>query len=220
MRWWTKVLGVREKNIRARPLEQDELAHYAAGAYEVEYLFPWGWGELEGIADRTDFDLKRHSEYSGKEIAYFDDATQKRYTPYVIEPAMGVDRCLFTLMIDAYDEEEVRGEKRVVLRFHPNVAPIQVAVLPLSKNADLTPTSRRVEELVRPHFRVEYDETQSIGRRYRRHDEIGTPYAVTIDFDTLTDEAVTIRERDSMAQERVPLTGLVDRLRDRFSAAG
>ena len=140
--------------------------------------------------------------------------------PYVIEPSMGVERCLFTLMLDAYDEEEVKGEKRVVLRFHPNVAPIQVAVLPLSKNEELLPMSREVEELLRPHFRIEYDETQAIGRRYRRHDEIGTPFAVTVDFDTLDDHAVTIRERDTMAQERVPVAELVDRLTARFREAG
>ncbi|MHB8509414.1 MAG: glycine--tRNA ligase [Candidatus Dormibacteria bacterium] len=216
MHWWTEILGVRPGRLRARPLETSELAHYAAGAFEVEYRFPWGWGELEGIADRTDYDLTRHSEFSGKDLSFFDDQTKERYMPYVIEPAMGVDRCLFTLMIDAYDEEEVNGEKRVVLRFHPNVAPVQVAVLPLSKNADLLPTSREVEELLRPHFRIEYDETQAIGRRYRRQDEIGTPFAVTIDFDTLQDRAVTIRDRDTMAQERVRITDLVARLKEHF----
>jgi glycyl-tRNA synthetase len=219
MHWWTEVLGVSQNKIRARELEKEELSHYAAGAFEVEYLFPWGWGELEGIADRTDYDLSRHAEYSGRDLTYFDDETHERYVPYVIEPSMGVDRAMFTLMLDAYDEEEVRGEKRVVLRFHPNVAPVQVAVLPLSKNPELLPTSRELEELLRPHFRIEYDETQSIGRRYRRHDEIGTPYAVTIDFDTLQDRAVTIRERDTMTQERVPITSLIEALEGRFHGA-
>jgi glycyl-tRNA synthetase len=186
----------------------------------VEYEFPWGWGELEGVADRTDYDLSRHSEFSGRDLSYLDEETKERYIPYVIEPSMGVDRCMFTLMIDAYDEEEVRGEKRVVMRFHPNVAPIQVAVLPLSKNEQLLPTSREIEELLRPHFRIEYDETQSIGRRYRRHDEIGTPFAVTIDFDTRNDRAVTIRERDSMEQERLPIANLVGALQKRFTDAG
>lgn len=217
MTWWTEVLGIRPDRIRARELDHDELAHYSAKGYEVEYDFPWGWGELEGIQDRTDYDLRRHAEYSGKDLSYFEDETKERYVPYVIEPSMGVDRCMFTLMLDAYDEEEVKGEKRVVLRFHPNVAPIQVAVLPLSKNQELLPLSRRVEELLRPHFRIEYDETQSIGRRYRRHDEVGTPFAVTIDFDSLQDQAVTIRERDSMAQERVPIEALVPRLQARLT---
>jgi len=191
----------------------------AKAAFDVEYEFPFGWQELEGIANRTDFDLKQHSEYSGKDLSYFDEETKERYLPYVIEPAMGVDRCLFTLMIDAYDEEEVRGEKRTVLRFHPRVAPIQVAVLPLSKNEQLLPVSREVEELLRPHFRIEYDETQSIGRRYRRHDEIGTPFAVTVDFDSLEDKAVTIRERDSMEQVRVGIAELVPALTEKFRAA-
>jgi glycyl-tRNA synthetase len=220
MKWWREVLGVRPDKIRARLLDDDELSHYSARGYEVEYDFPWGWGELEGIQDRTDYDLKRHSEFSGKDLSYFDDETKERYTPYVIEPSMGLERAMFTLMLEAYDEEEVRGEKRVVLRFHPNVAPIQVAVLPLSKNEQLLPASREVEELLRPDFRIEYDETQSIGRRYRRHDEIGTPFAVTIDFDTLEDRAVTIRERDSMEQLRVGIAELVPALSERLQAAG
>jgi glycyl-tRNA synthetase len=220
MRWWTEVLGVRAGKIRARLLDDDELSHYSARGYEVEYGFPWGWGELEGIQDRTDYDLKRHAEYSGKDLSYFEDESKERYIPYVIEPSMGLERCMFTLMLEAYDEEEVKGEKRVVLRFHPNVAPVQVAVLPLSKNEALLPMSREVEELLRPHFRIEYDETQSIGRRYRRHDEIGTPFAVTIDFDSPEDRAVTIRERDSMEQERVAVTELVARLQSRYHEAG
>ena len=220
MEWWTKVLGVREGKIHARLLDAGELSHYSAKGYEVEYDFPWGWGELEGIQDRTDYDLSRHAEYSGRDLSYFDDATKERYTPCVIEPSMGLERCMFTLMLEAYDEEEVRGEKRVVLRFHPNVAPIQVAVLPLSKNEALLPMSREVEELLRPHFRIEYDETQSIGRRYRRHDEIGTPFAVTIDFESMEDRAVTVRERDSMEQERLPVAELVDSLQRRFAPTG
>ncbi|MDP9326193.1 MAG: glycine--tRNA ligase [Candidatus Dormibacteraeota bacterium] len=220
MAWWTEVLGVRTNKIRARLLDDDELSHYSARGYEVEYEFPWGWGELEGIQDRTDYDLRRHSEFSGKDLSYFEDETKERYIPYVIEPSMGLERAMFTLMLEAYDEEEVRGEKRVVLHFHPNVAPIQVAVLPLSKNEQLLPMSREVEELLTPHFRIEYDETQSIGRRYRRHDEIGTPFAVTIDFDSLEDRAVTIRDRDSMEQERVPVAELVERLSAKYKEAG
>jgi glycyl-tRNA synthetase len=216
---WYISLGVRPEKLRLRPHGPDELAHYAKAAFDVEYEFPFGWQELEGIANRTDFDLKQHSQFSGKDLSYFDEETKERYLPYVIEPAMGVDRCLFTLMIDAYDEEEVRGEKRTVLRFHPSVAPIQVAVLPLSKNEQLLPASREVEELLRPHFRIEYDETQSIGRRYRRHDEIGTPFAVTIDFDSLEDKAVTIRERDTMEQVRVGIAELVPALTEKLRGA-
>jgi len=216
MTWWRDVLGVRADKLRFRDHAPDELAHYAKAATDVEYQYPFGWQELEGIANRTDFDLGQHSKFSGKDLSYFEEETKERFMPYVIEPAMGVDRCMFTLMLDAYDEEEVKGEKRVVMRFHPNVAPVQVAVLPLSKNAELLPMSRRVEELLRPHFRIEYDETQAIGRRYRRQDEIGTPYAVTIDFDSLQDRATTIRERDSMAQQRVPIDSLVEELTTRF----
>jgi glycyl-tRNA synthetase len=219
MRWWRDVLGVREAKLRFKDHEKHKLSHYSKATTDIEYEYPFGWDELEGIANRTDFDLTQHSQHSGKDLSYFEEESKERYIPYVIEPAMGVDRCMFTLMLDAYDEDEVKGEKRVVLRFHPNVAPIQVAVLPLSKNLELLPMSRRIEELLRPHFRIEYDETQAIGRRYRRQDEIGTPFAVTIDFESLQDEAVTIRERDSMAQERIPVDALVARLQGNFSVA-
>jgi glycyl-tRNA synthetase len=217
---WYVALGVRPAKLRLREHGPDELAHYAKAAFDVEYEFPFGWQELEGIANRTDFDLKQHAQHSGRDLSYFDEETKEHYLPYVIEPSMGVERTLFTLMIDAYDEEEVRGETRVVLRFHPSVAPIQVAVLPLSKNEQLLPMSREVEELLRPHFRSEYDETQSIGRRYRRHDEIGTPFAVTIDFDSLNDRAVTIRERDTMEQVRVGIAELEAALTEKLRAAG
>jgi glycyl-tRNA synthetase len=216
---WYVALGVRPEKLRLRAHGPDELAHYAKAAFDIEYEFPFGWQELEGIANRTDFDLKQHSQHSGRDLSYFDEETKEHYLPYVIEPSMGVERTLFTLMIDAYDEEEVRGETRVVLRFHPSVAPIQVAVLPLSKNEQLLPMSREVEELLRPQFRTEYDETQSIGRRYRRHDEIGTPFAVTIDFDSLNDRAVTIRERDTMEQVRVGISELAAALTEKLQAA-
>ncbi|MDQ6746988.1 MAG: glycine--tRNA ligase [Candidatus Dormibacteraeota bacterium] len=217
MRWWREVLGVRASKLRFKDHEKHKLSHYSKATTDIEYQYPFGWDELEGIANRTDFDLSQHSTASGKDLSYFEEETKERYIPYVIEPAMGVDRCMFTLMLDAYDEDEVKGEKRVVLRFHPNVAPIQVAVLPLSKNQELLPMSRRIEELLRPHFRIEYDETQAIGRRYRRQDEIGTPFAVTVDFESLQDGAVTIRQRDSMAQERVAVDSLVGRLQAHFS---
>jgi len=213
---WYLDLGIRKENLRLRPHGDDELAHYARACYDIEYLFPMGWSELEGIANRTDFDLRMHAEHSGKDLSYFDDETKERYLPYVIEPSAGVDRSVLAFLVDAYHEEEVRGEKRVVLRLDKRLAPIKVAVLPLSRNERLRPTARKVYDLLRKHWMVQYDDAQSIGRRYRRQDEIGTPFAVTIDFDTLEDHAVTIRERDSMEQVRVPIEGLVEALRERL----
>jgi glycyl-tRNA synthetase len=214
--WFVDDLGVRRAQLRLRAHTDEELSHYSSGTYDIEYLFPFGWGELEGIADRTDFDLRQHSQFSGRDLSYFDPVTNERFLPYVVETAVGVDRIFITMMIDAYDEEEVRGEKRVVLRFHPDMAPVQVAVLPLSKKPELSELARRVEHGLRGKFATEYDETQSIGRRYRRQDEIGTPLAVTVDFDSLQDDAVTIRERDGMTQVRVPISGLEAALRDQL----
>jgi glycyl-tRNA synthetase len=214
--WFVEDLGVRRAQLRLREHTAEELSHYSSGTYDIEYLFPFGWGELEGIADRTDFDLRQHSQVSGKDLSYFDPATNQRFLPYVVETAVGVDRIFITMLIDAYDEEEVRAEKRVVLRLHPDMAPYQVAVLPLSKKPELSEVARRVQNRIRAEFATEYDETQSIGRRYRRQDEIGTPLAVTVDFDTLQDEAVTIRERDGMTQVRVPVEGLAEALRDQL----
>ena len=218
-RWYVEDLGVRRSQLRLRPHEKDELAHYAKAASDVEYLYPFGWGELEGIANRTDFDLRQHQQHSGKDLSYFDTETNERWLPYVIEPAVGVDRILITVLCDAYDEEEVNGEKRVVLRLHPDVAPVQVAVLPLSKKPELSQVARRVEHDLRRRFATSYDETQAIGRRYRRQDEIGTPLCVTVDFETLTDDAVTIRERDGMTQVRVPLAGLVTAIGEQLEAS-
>ncbi len=211
---WFVRLGLKKERLRLRQHEPTELAHYAKDVYDVEYLFPMGWSELEGIANRTDFDLKAHSAGSGKDLSYYDDDAKERYVPYVIEPAVGVDRVALAFMIDAYDEEiDGKGEKRVVLRFHKDIAPFQVAVLPLSRNEKLGPKSREVWGLLRPHFKTQFDDTQSIGRRYRRQDEVGTPYCVTIDFKTVEeDDAVTIRDRDSMAQDRVPVAELVPAL--------
>jgi glycyl-tRNA synthetase len=175
-------------------------------------MFPWGWGELEGIASRTNFDLTRHSEASNKDLTYFDEETGEHITPYVVEPAAGADRTALVFLLNAYDEEPDKDETRVVLRFHPEIAPIKVAVLPLSKK--LAEKAREVHAQVRPAFMSQYDDTGSIGKRYRRQDEIGTPLCVTVDFDTLEDQAVTIRERDSMEQVRVPIAELVPRLRD------
>ena len=216
--WFTEVLGVDASRLRARAHGEDERSHYSKATSDIEYDFPFGWGELEGIANRTDFDLRAHQEHSREDLTYLDPENNERYLPYVIEPALGVERTMIVLLLEAYDEEDVRGETRVVLRFHRNVAPVQVAVMPLSKKEELIGPAREVMDLVRPNFRVEYDQTGgNIGRRYRRQDEIGTPFCVTVDFDTLDDRAVTIRERDSMEQERVPIAGLADRLRERFA---
>jgi len=214
---WYIGLGMKEENIRLRAHEDDELAHYAAACSDVDYLFPWGWDELEGIANRTDFDLKAHSESSGEDLRYFDQQKNERYYPYVIEPSGGLTRSAFAFLLDAYDEEEVRGDTRVVLRLHPRLAPIKVAVLPLSKKPELVGVTHEVAEALRPHWNIEVDVTQSIGRRYRRQDEIGTPFAVTVDFDTLDDGAVTVRDRDTMEQERIPIDGLVEYLTGRFA---
>jgi glycyl-tRNA synthetase len=214
---WYLGLGIRRERLRLRQHGKDELAHYARGAFDVEYEFPFGWSELEGIAARGDYDLSAHQRASGRDLSYFDDIRRERYLPHVVEPSAGVDRSMLTLMIDAYHEEEVRGEQRVVLRFHPSMAPIEVAVLPLSRKEPLTALAMKVEHELRPYFRTEYDDTQSIGKRYRRQDEIGTPFAVTIDFETVNDQAATIRSRDEMTQVRVPLAELRKELRDRLS---
>ncbi|MHB8571860.1 MAG: glycine--tRNA ligase [Candidatus Dormibacteria bacterium] len=211
--WYSSVLGIRAENLRLREHGADELAHYSKACSDVEIRFPFGWSELEGIANRTDFDLKAHMQHSGRDLSYFDDQKQERYVPYVIEPAAGVDRTALAVLCDAYDEEEVRGEVRVVLRLHPAVAPVQVAVLPLSRKEELSEVARPVSLELRNHFRVEYDDTQSIGRRYRRQDEIGTPFCVTVDFQTIEDRAVTIRHRDTMEQVRVPIAELEGHLR-------
>jgi glycyl-tRNA synthetase len=214
---WFVGLGVRPERLRLRAHEPDELAHYAKAATDIEYEFPFGWSELEGIANRTDFDLRRHSEASGEDLSYFDQETEERFFPYVVEPAVGVDRALLVFLLDAYRVEAAptaKGgtEKRTYLRLHRDLAPIKVAVLPLSRNEQLVPTARDVHDLVRPHWMTDYDDAGSIGRRYRRQDEVGTPFCVTIDFDSLEDRAVTVRERDSMSQERIPIAKLVEHL--------
>jgi glycyl-tRNA synthetase len=215
MRWY-QDLGIPEAQLQLRHHDPDELSHYSAGTADVEFLYPWGWGELEGIANRTDFDLSKHAEFSGKDLTYFDAEGDRRYVPHVIEPSAGADRATLAFLLAAYAEEEVRGEKRVVLRLDPRLAPIKVAVLPLSKNERLSPVAREVAAALRPAFQIDYDEAGAIGRRYRRHDEIGTPLCVTVDFESLDDKAVTVRERDSMAQERVSIENLVSYLGDRL----
>lgn len=214
---WYLSLGIRPENLRLRRHGKDELAHYAKDCYDIEYLFPMGWAELEGIANRGDFDLRRHAQQSGKDLSYFDDETGERYIPYVIEPSAGVDRSMLAFLVDAYDEEVVEGEKRVILRLHRQLAPIKVAVLPLSRNEKLVPLAKEIYKELRHHFMAQYDDAQSIGRRYRRQDEIGTPFCVTIDFQSLEDNQVTIRERDSMAQIRLPIADLVETLRAKLA---
>ena len=216
-RQWYIDLGIDPGHLRLRPHAADELSHYSAGTSDVEYLFPWGWGELEGVANRGSYDLTKHSEASGERLDYFDQATNTRYVPHVIEPAAGATRTMMAFLLDAYDEEEVRGETRTVLRLHHRLAPYKVAVLPLSKKDTLTPMAREVLALLQPHLMCDYDETQAIGRRYRRQDELGTPYCVTVDFDSLDDRAVTVRERDSMDQDRVPVGDLLAYLQERLT---
>jgi glycyl-tRNA synthetase len=213
---WYVGLGIPRDMLRLRPHDQEELSHYSAGTSDVEFLFPWGWGELEGIANRTDYDLKAHAEASGVKLEYFDQASNERYVPYVIEPAAGATRTMMAFLLAAYDTDEIGGEKRTVLRLHPRIAPYHVAVLPLSKKDTLVPVAEEVLGLLQPIAMCDYDETQSIGRRYRRQDEIGTPLAVTVDFDTLEDRAVTIRDRDTTDQVRVPIDALVGEVRSRL----
>ena len=225
---WYLSYGIRPENLRLRRHAPDELAHYAKDCYDIEYRFPWGWAELEGIANRTDFDLRRHSEASGQDLTYFDESAgdgQSRYLPYVIEPSGGVDRATLAFWLDSYDEEPDPGQKqgdavRVVLHLHTKLAPVTVALLPLSRNARLAPAAREVYALLRKNFNTQYDDAQSIGRRYRRQDEIGTPYCVTVDFDSLEDQQVTIRDRDTMEQSRIPIADLVDALRDKIDNGG
>ncbi|MCX6009897.1 MAG: glycine--tRNA ligase [Chloroflexi bacterium] len=214
---WYLKLGIKQENLRLRRHGKEELAHYAKDCYDIEYLFPMGWAELEGIANRGDYDLVQHAKYSGKTLSYFDEEAGERYTPYVIEPSAGVDRSALALLIDAYDEELAEGGTRVVLHFRPELAPIKVAILPLSRNEKLVPLARDVYTRLRRYFMTQYDDAQSIGRRYRRQDEIGTPFCVTIDFQSLEDNQVTIRERDSMAQIRLPIEELVKTLQDKLS---
>ena len=205
-----------KEKLRLRAHDDDELSHYSSGTSDVEYLFPWGWDELEGIANRGDYDLTQHAEHSNTKLEYFDQQANERYVPHVIEPAAGATRTAMAFLMAAYDEETVNDDTRTVLRFHPRIAPYKVAILPLSKKDELVGVSDEVLSILQPHYMCDFDVTQAIGRRYRRQDEIGTPYCVTIDFDTLEDRSVTIRERDTMEQERVPIADLHARLQERL----
>ena len=214
---WYLNLGIKKDNLRLRQHMKTELAHYALDCYDIEYQFPMGWAELEGIANRGDFDLVQHAKYSGKNLEYFDDETKKHYVPYVIEPSAGVDRSTLAVLCDAYDEELDNDEIRVVLRFDTKLAPIKVAILPLSRKEPVVELAKQVYTNLRQCWIVQYDDAQSIGRRYRRQDEIGTPYCVTIDFQSLEDQQATIRERDSMNQIRVPISTLKTVLTAKFN---
>jgi glycyl-tRNA synthetase len=218
MRWYTE-LGIRPDHLRLRAHDADELSHYSSGTSDVEYLFPIGWQELEGIANRGDFDLTQHAAFSGQKLEYVDTATGERYVPHVIEPAAGADRAALAFLIDAYDEDEVEGETRTVLRLHPRLAPVKVAVLPLVRKDGQPELAREVERLLRHRVQVEYDEGGAIGRRYRRQDEIGTPWAVTIDHQSLQDRTVTLRDRDSLQQERIAIDALSEQIDRRLRAS-
>ncbi len=223
---WLKGLNVSDENLRLRDHDAEELSFYSKATTDFEYRFPFGWGELWGIADRTDYDLTQHMEHSGKDLSYFDQEKNQRYTPYVIEPSLGADRMTLALLVEAYDEEvvdEAKNDVRTVMRFHPAIAPFKVAVLPLSKK--LGDKAREIQQMLCKDWMVDYDETGSIGKRYRREDEIGTPYCVTVDFETVGNEAkgevadncVTVRERDSMAQVRIPISELRSYLAEKLA---
>ena len=213
--WYVKY-GIKPGHLRLRPHAQDELSHYSRGTTDIEYLYPFGWGELEGIARRGSFDLEQHARYSGKDLTYFEEETRSRFKPWVIEPAAGVDRAMLAFLLDAYDEDIVEGEERIVLRLDPRLSPIKVGVLPLLRKGGHPEKAQNVRELLQRYFIVSYDQAGSIGRRYRRMDEIGTPFGVTIDHQTMQDDTVTVRDRDSTEQVRIPIAGLVPALIERI----
>lgn len=213
---WHKQLGIRDEYLRAEPHPEDKLAHYARAAADIQYKFPIGWQEVEGVHNRTDFDLTRHQEYSGKKMEYFDQKEQKRYMPYVIETSIGLDRCTLMVLCDAYREEEVEGEKRTVLKIKPELAPVTAGVFPLIKKPELQDLAHKIESDLRMHYNVNYDESGSIGKRYRRLDEAGTPFCITVDFDGLEDNTVTIRYRDDMSQDRIPAGKVGEVIRDKM----
>jgi glycyl-tRNA synthetase len=216
---WYLDLGIPADQLRLHEHAKEDLSHYSRGTTDVEYRYPWGWDELEGIANRGDYDLTQHSNHSGTKLEYYDQAANERYTPYVIEPAAGATRAMMAFLLAAYHEDEVEGEVRSVLKLDWRLAPYQVAILPLSKKPELEGVSQRVLSLLQPHFSCDYDVTQSIGRRYRRQDEVGTPFCITVDFDSLEDEAVTVRDRDTTEQVRVPIAELLANLRQRTNQA-
>ena len=213
---WYVDLGIPAEMLMLRPHSADELSHYSSGTSDIEFKYPWGWGELEGVAQRTNYDLTQHAQHSGQKLDYFDQATNERYVPFVIEPAAGVNRAMAAFLLAAYDEDIVNDEPRTVLRLHPRLAPYTLAVLPLSKKDTLTPLARQIYATLADRYMVDYDETQAIGKRYRRQDEIGTPLCVSVDFDSLEDDAVTIRDRDTTEQIRVPIEELTTQITTRL----
>ena len=214
-RWnWYLDLGIKEENLRRYEHPKEKLSHYSKRTVDIEYNYPFaGWSELEGVANRTDYDLKQHAEHSGENLEYIDQATNNRYYPYVIEPAVGPDRIMLAFLMDAYTEEEINGEERTVLKLHPRIAPTKAAVFPLSKKEPVSTIARELYDDLKGDYRLFYDDSGSIGRRYRRQDEAGTPFCVTIDFDTIEDKQVTIRDRDTLKQERIPIAAVRDRLK-------
>ncbi|MBI3123891.1 MAG: glycine--tRNA ligase [Ignavibacteriales bacterium] len=213
---WFKSLGMTPEKLRFHDHPKDKLAHYAKNATDIEYEFPFGWGEIEGIHNRTDFDLGRHQEYSGKNQQYFDDETKEKFIPYIIETSAGASRSFMAFLVDAYHEEEVKGEMRSVLRFHPKLAPIKAAILPLVNKDGMPEVARKIEADLRPYLRIFYDDKGAVGRRYRRMDEVGTPFCITVDTQTMEDQTVTVRERDSMEQVRVSISSLLTYLLEKL----
>lgn len=215
---WYLSYGLHKENLRLRPHGKEELAHYAKECVDIEYEFPFGWAELEGVANRTDFDLKRHAEYSGKDLSYFEEETKNRFVPYAIEPSAGVDRSLLAFLLDAYDEDEAEGEKRIVLRLDPRLAPVKAAIFPLLRRDGQPEKALDIRDRLKRFFPVAYDHAGSIGRRYRRQDEIGTPFGITVDHQAIKDDTVTLRERDSMRQVRIPIANIAEEIRRRIQA--
>ncbi len=209
-------LGVKRENLRLRDHSPEELSHYSKATTDLEYKFPFGWGELWGVANRTDYDLSRHIEYSGKSLTFFDQAANEHIIPYVVEPSLGLDRAVLVILCDAYNEEEVKGEKRIVLKFAPEIAPLKAAILPLVRKEELESIARDIYNTLKKHYMVDYDSGGSIGRRYRRQDEIGTPYCITVDYDSIDDRKVTIRDRDTMEQIRLPIDEIEDWINDKL----
>jgi glycyl-tRNA synthetase len=218
MHWHTTRLGIKPASLRFHHYEKQDLAHYAKACSDIEYQYPFGWGELEGIANRTDFDLRQHAEHSGKDLTFFDEETRERYLPYVIEPAVGVDRILLIVLLDAYEEDVQENEPRVVLRLHPRLAPIKVGIFPLLRKDGQPEKALGIRDLLKQRFAVFYDQAGSIGRRYRRQDEVGTPFGVTVDHQTMQDNTVTLRDRDSTQQIRLPIDRLIPELLGRIEA--
>ena len=218
-RWnWFQRIGLPERKLSWHEHQGDELAHYASAAFDVQYEFPYGPGEIEGIHNRSDYDLSQHEKFSGKQLKYFDEESREKFVPYVIETSIGATRTSMACLVEAYHEEEVKGDQRLVMRFHPRIAPIKAAVLPLVKRDGMPDIAHKIIEDLRPYMRVTYDEGGAIGRRYRRMDEVGTPFCLTVDSDTLEDQTVTVRERDTMEQERVPIAGLRSHIEGRIDS--